>query len=114
MDNHSRVWCRVISMANAFALILHSNANRAGILRGIHKVSLLIVDPENTGRYMEIRGEAELIFEHAVENLDKLTRKYTCHPQYYGYIYPLEQQARETRVIDRIHPMKITLDTIHK
>ncbi len=79
-----------------------------------HKVSLLIVDPENTGRYMEIRGEAELIFEHAVENLDKLTRKYTCHPQYYGYIYPLEQQARETRVIDRIHPMKITLDTIHK
>ena len=78
------------------------------------KVSLLIVDPENTGRYMEIRGEVELSFEGAVENLDKLTRKYTRHPHYYGHIYPLEQQARETRVICRIHPKKLTLDAIHK
>jgi len=78
------------------------------------KVSLLIVDPENTGRYLEIRGEVELVLNGAVEQLDKVTRKYTEHPQYYGYIYPCEQQGRERRVICRIHPKKITLDAIHK
>ena len=78
------------------------------------KVSLLVVDPENTGRYLEIRGEVEFVTDRAVEHLDKVTRKYTKHPQYYGYIYPCEQQARERRVICRIHPKKITLDAIHK
>ena len=32
--------------------------------------SLLIVDPENTGRYLEIRGEAELVLDGAIDNLD--------------------------------------------
>ncbi len=78
------------------------------------RVSLLIVDPEDTGRYLEIRGEAELVLEDALEHLDKVTRKYTRHPRYYGYVYPLAQMARETRVICRIHPRKITLDAIHR
>ena len=78
------------------------------------KVSLLIVDLENTGRYLEIRGEVELVLEGAVEQLDKVTREYTQHPKYYGYVYPCEQQVREQRVICRIHPKKITLDAIHK
>jgi PPOX class probable F420-dependent enzyme len=77
------------------------------------KVSLLIVDPENTGRFLEIRGEAKLVLNGAVEHLDKVTREYTDHPHYYGYIYPCEQQAHERRVICRIHPKKITLDAIH-
>ncbi|MBK8780253.1 MAG: PPOX class F420-dependent oxidoreductase [Anaerolineales bacterium] len=77
------------------------------------KVSLLIVDPENTGRFLQIRGEVELIEEGALEHLDAITRKYTSHPQYYGYIFPLEKQAHETRVICRIHAKKITLDAIH-
>ena len=78
------------------------------------KVSLLIVDPENTGRYLEIRGEVELVLEGAVEHLDKVTRDYTDHPKFYGYVYPGEQQSKERRVICRIHPKKITLDAIHK
>jgi PPOX class probable F420-dependent enzyme len=77
------------------------------------KVSLLIVDPENTGRFMQIRGEVELIEEGALEHLDAITRKYTSHPQYYGYVFPLEKQEHETRVICRIHAKKITLDAIH-
>jgi PPOX class probable F420-dependent enzyme len=78
------------------------------------KVSLLLVDPEDTGRYLEIRGEVEIITDHAMENLDQITRTYTRHPQYYGYIFPLEQRERETRIICRIHAKKITLDAIHK
>jgi PPOX class probable F420-dependent enzyme len=78
------------------------------------KVTLLIVDPENTSRYMEIRGESELVEEHALEHLDEITRQYTPHPQYYGYVFPFEKKERETRVICRIHARKITLDAIHK
>ena len=77
------------------------------------KVSLLIVDPDNTSRYLQIRGEVELIEAGAMEHLDQITRQYTRHPQYYGYIYPPEQAERETRVICRIHARKITLDAIH-
>jgi PPOX class probable F420-dependent enzyme len=77
------------------------------------KVSLLVVDPDNTARFMQIRGDAELVREGAVEQLDELTRKYTRHPRYYGWIYPLEQRACETRVICRIHARRITLDAIH-
>ncbi len=77
------------------------------------KVSLLIVDPDNTGRFLQIRGDAELVTEGALEQLDALTRKYTRHPRYYGYIYPADQQARQTRVIVRLHARRITLDAIH-
>src|SRR5215208_301026 len=78
------------------------------------RVSLLIVDPEDTSRYLEIRGIAELVDEKALEHLDQITRQYTRHPQYYGYVFPLEKKERETRVICRIHAKKITLDAIHK
>jgi PPOX class probable F420-dependent enzyme len=78
------------------------------------KVSLLIVDPEDTSRYIEIRGEVELLEAGALFHLDQLTRQYTSHPQYYGYIYPTEQRQRETRIICRIHARKITLDAIHR
>jgi PPOX class probable F420-dependent enzyme len=78
------------------------------------KLSLLVVDPDDTARFMQIRGDAELIPRGALEHLDALTRKYTRHPRYYGFIYPAERQARETRVICRIHARRITLDAIHK
>ena len=78
------------------------------------KVSLLIVEPEDTSRYLEIRGIAELTEACALEHLDQITRQYTSHPQYYGYVFPLEKRERETRLICRIHAKKITLDAIHK
>ena len=77
------------------------------------KVSLLIVDPENTARFIQLRGDAELVRDGSLEHLDALTRAYTRHPRYYGYVYPAAQRARETRVICRIHARRITLDAIH-
>jgi PPOX class probable F420-dependent enzyme len=77
------------------------------------KVSLLVVDPEDTGRFLQIRGDAELVTEGALDHLDRLTRRYTGHAHFYGSVYPEEQAARETRVIVRIHARRITLDAIH-
>src|SRR5215218_1328522 len=65
------------------------------------------------GRYLQLRGDAELITDGALAHLDGLTRKYTRHPASYGHIYPAAQRARETRVICRIHARRITLDAIH-
>ena len=77
------------------------------------KVSLLVVDPDNPGRYLQLRGHAELVTGGALAHLDALTRKYTRHPAFYGYVYPSAQRSRETRVICRIHARRITLDAIH-
>ena len=77
------------------------------------KVSLLVVDPDDTSRFIQIRGEAELVTDGALEELDELTRRYTRHDHFYGGVYPPEQAARETRVICRIHARRITLDAIH-
>lgn len=78
------------------------------------RVSLLVVDPDDTSRFIQVRGEAELVFEGALAHLDALTRAYTAHPRFYGYVYPVERQAQETRVICRIHARRVTLDAIHR
>ena len=83
-------------------------------MRANPRVTLLIVDPDDTSRYIEIRGEMQLTEEGAIEHLDELTRQYTNHPRFYGYVYPEEQQARETRLIGRLVATKITLDAIHR
>lgn len=77
------------------------------------RVSLLVVDPENTARFIQIRGDAQLAVEGAIEHLDALTRSYTRHPRFYGCVYPAAQRGRETRVICRILARRITLDAIH-
>jgi PPOX class probable F420-dependent enzyme len=82
-------------------------------MRANPRVSLLVVDPENTARFIQIRGDAELVTDGAPEHLDELTRVYTRHPAYYGWVYPEEERSRETRVICRIHARRITLDAIH-
>ena len=78
------------------------------------RVSLLVVDPDDTSRFIQVRGDAELVREGAIEHLDALTRAYTRHPCFYGHVYPEAQRARETRVIVRIHARRITLDAIHR
>ncbi len=78
------------------------------------KVSLLVVDPEDTSRYIEIRGDVEIVHDHAIEHLDRVTRKYTSYPKFYGYVYPKEKREQETRIICLIHAQKITLDAIHR
>lgn len=76
-------------------------------------VSLLIIDPENTSRFIQIRGDVELVYDNALAHLDEITRQYTKHPQYYGHVFPVEKQGQETRVICRIHAKRVTVDAIH-
>ena len=83
-------------------------------LRRDPRVSLLVVDPDDTSRYLQVRGIAELVTAGAIEHLDELTRAYTSAPCYYGHVFPESQHQRETRVICRIRARRVTLDAIHR
>ena len=78
------------------------------------KVSLLVIDPHDASRWIEVRGEVEISEEGALEHLDEITRQYTNHPCYYGFIYPEVQKEKETRIICKIKPTRINMDAIHK
>jgi hypothetical protein len=39
-----------------------------------------------TTRFVQIRGDADLVTDGALEHLDALTRSDTCHPAYYGHM----------------------------
>jgi PPOX class probable F420-dependent enzyme len=77
------------------------------------RVSLLVVDPDDTGRFVQIRGDAELIRAGAIAHLDHLTSTYTGKPHFYGFVHPERRRGDETRIICRIHARRVTTDAIH-
>jgi len=79
------------------------------------KVNLLLIDPKNVARYIEIRGEVDgYTSTGAVAHVDKQTKSYSENKKrrYYGDIYPEAQQFKETRVIFNIVPVKVNTDAI--
>jgi len=79
------------------------------------KVNVLLVDPKDGARYLEVRGEvAEITQAGAIPHADKLTQAYSNNNQqhFYGDIYPKEQQEKETRVIIKISPKKVTANAV--
>jgi PPOX class probable F420-dependent enzyme len=79
------------------------------------KVSLLVIDPQDASRWIEVRGKVvEITHEGAEAHADKLTQLYTGKKRFYGDIYPIEQKQKETRVIFKIEPIKLSLDAIFK
>ena len=67
-------------------------------LRSDPRVSLLVVDPENTYRWVAVSGTAELTIEGADEQIDKLAKKYLGKDE-----YPW-RDPEEQRVMVRIRP----------
>ena len=66
------------------------------------RVALSIADPDNAGRYLEVRGRVvERTLQGADEHIDSLSRKYL------GTDYPY-RQANEQRVLYRIEPEHFT------
>jgi PPOX class probable F420-dependent enzyme len=73
------------------------------------KVTILSVDPDDPYRYLEIRGVVEEITEEgAVDHINQLSAKYRNQPEYYAN--NPAQRYRETRVIYKIRPVKVTAD----
>lgn len=80
------------------------------------KVTILVIDPRDSSRWIEVRGQVKEITESgAGQHADKLTQRY-CHPKqhFYGDIYPAVQMDKETRVVVKVEPVKISLDAIFR
>ena len=80
------------------------------------KVTVLVIDPRNSSRWIEVRGRVKALTQVEAEcHADKLTRQY-CPGKHHFYwdIYPPEQKQKETRVIAKIEPIKVSLDAIFK
>jgi PPOX class probable F420-dependent enzyme len=80
------------------------------------KVTILVIDPKDSSRWIEVRGlVVEMTRDGAHAHADKLTRRYCPGKQYfYRDIYPPEQKEKETRVIARIQPVKVSMDAIFR
>ena len=84
-------------------------------MRANPKVALLVIDPKNGSRWIEVRGNVvEIRREGAETHADQLTQRYTGKKRFYGDIYPTGQKQKETRVIVKIEPIKVSLDAIFK
>jgi PPOX class probable F420-dependent enzyme len=71
-------------------------------------VSIMALDPQNTGRYLEVRGVVEdVTHEGAIEELNRHTKMYTGKDTYYGGIEPAERLSSYEGVIIKIRPTKI-------
>jgi PPOX class probable F420-dependent enzyme len=86
-------------------------------MRANPKVALLVIDPKDASRWIEVRGcVREMTTQDAASHADRLTQRYTRNRKqhFYGDIYPVEQQHKESRVIVKIEPIKVSLDAIFR
>ncbi len=79
------------------------------------RAALLLIDPDDGSRWIEVRGRVVAITPVGAEaHADALAQRYTGQVHFYGDVLPLEQKQKETRVIIRIEPIKISLDAIFR
>ena len=79
-------------------------------MRARPKVSLVVIDPENSGRWIEVRGTVELIDSGALADLDALTALYTEMPHYFGDVVPADLAETEIPITCRITPTRVTAE----
>ena len=93
------VWVDV----NTDEVIFNTAVGRAKerYLRKDPRVSLIVVDPENTYRWVSVSGTAELTIEGADDEIDRLAKKYLGKDE-----YPW-RNPEEQRINVRIRPDRV-------
>lgn len=76
-------------------------------MRADPRVSLLVMDPQNPYRWLEIRGRvAEITPQGGVEHIEELSQLYMGKPFYGGYA-SAERRNKEVRLVVKIEPLKV-------
>lgn len=79
------------------------------------RVALLVMDPQDSSRWIEVRGQVvEITRKDAEVHADILAQRYCGKPRFYGGVLSIEQRDHETRVIAKIAPVKVSLDAIFR
>lgn len=106
----SVVWCRFDGTDVLVSTTAERTKTRNMTARPL--VAILIADPDDGSRFLQIRGEAEITKDGATEVADRLAATYTGHDRFYGGVVPLAQEHEETRILCRIRPTRVTADAI--
>ena len=70
------------------------------------KVTVLSIDPDDTGRWLEVRGRVAVVTEEgALEHANALSFKYDGNADFFAP-YP-ERRGKETRVTYKIEPLRV-------
>ncbi len=73
------------------------------------RVTILVIDPEDTGRWLEVRGKiAEVTEVGAVEHVNALNLKYEGHSDFFAN---KEEQDKARRVTYKIEPLHINTNS---
>jgi len=73
------------------------------------KVTVLVIDPNDDGRWMEIRGQVAVETEEgAVEHINSLSAKYGGNPDFFAN--KEDRRGKEQRVTYKIEPLRINTD----
>lgn len=103
----SVLWYKWDSDNEQFLLSTIKGRQKATNLDYNPNVSLMIIDPENIYRYLEVRGTVEIEEEGAFDLIDELAQMYTGNDEYYGNLAPKENRQTEERIILKIKPAHV-------
>lgn len=74
------------------------------------RVTMLVIDPEDTGRWLEVRGRiAEVTEVGAVEHINALSNKYEGRPDFFSN--KEDQRGKSQRVTYKIEPFQINTNS---
>ena len=74
--------------------------------------TVLVVDPDDTSRWIEVRGDAEVTAEGATGLADRLARIHAANGRHGGVAVPAGSE--EGPAVLRIRPTRVNLDAIHR
>jgi len=74
------------------------------------KVTVLVIDPDDTGRWLEVRGQvAEVTEVGALQHIDALNLKYEGHADFFAN--KEDERGKEIRVTYKIEPLRINTNS---
>lgn len=70
-------------------------------------VSILAIDPQNSGRYLEIGGVVEDVREEGAEALlDRLAKFYQGKERFFGDVEPVENRSKYRTFVFKVRPTR--------
>lgn len=100
------VWCLYDGMY--MRLFTWRGTQKERNLRERPRATVLVIDPQNSYRYLEVRGTVEEVSpEGAKELADQLTQRYVNQPTFFGHVEPDEKRDEMKLAACRIRPTRV-------
>lgn len=100
------VWC--LYDGTYLRLFTWRGTQKERNLRERPQATVLVIDPQNPYRYLEIRGTVEEVTPEGAEELaNRLTQRYVNQPTFFGNVEPEEKRPEMQLVACKIKPTRV-------